>query len=442
MPQRLRLLRRPCSAVGCQSEQSKKSSVSFFRFPKDPVKRKAWEMNMGRKDWHASDASLLCSEHFMPDCYNEDLRLLAEFRIPVKKLRLRPDAVPTVFAHRPILQAKHRGAFEKRRRKEVVDAILRESGGNEELDTQKEHSPLGAEASVEADPCCLGGANDSLTSTATCSTDAGIQNDCGRHSEYVQVFLRPVQRHVPIQTTTKTANSVAEPTPLRHPCCAVGCQSEKSKESSVSFFKFPKEPVKRKAWEMNVGRKDWRACDTSVLCSEHFTPDSYSDDLRLLSEFRIPVKRLRLRPDAVPTVFAHQPILQAKGHGALEKHRREEVIDAILRESGGNEELDMQKEHFPLGATTAVEADTCCLGGSNDSLTSTASCSTDASIQNDCGRHSEYVQVFLRPGQRHVRIQTTTKTANSGSQTDAVSPDSRDVGAEDIGNTLVALCCS
>ncbi|XP_072144304.1 uncharacterized protein [Dermacentor andersoni] len=172
MPQRLRLLRRPCSAVGCQSEQSKKSSVSFFRFPKDPVKRKAWEMNMGRKDWHASDASLLCSEHFMPDSYNEDLRLLAEFRIPVKKLRLRPDAVPTVFAHRPILQAKHRFAFEKRRRKEVIDALLRESGGNEELDMQKEHSPLGAEAAVEADPC-LGGTHDSLTSTASCSTDAG-----------------------------------------------------------------------------------------------------------------------------------------------------------------------------------------------------------------------------------------------------------------------------
>ncbi|KAL1446502.1 hypothetical protein MTO96_028812 [Rhipicephalus appendiculatus] len=114
--------------------------------------------------------------------------------------------------------------------------------------------------------------------------------------------------------------------PPRHPCSAVACQSVRSKESTVSFFKFRREPAKRKAWELNVRRKDWCATDASVLCSAHFTPDSYDDDLRLHSEFGIPVKKPRLRPDAVPTAFSHRPILQAKRRGAFEKRRRKERV--------------------------------------------------------------------------------------------------------------------
>ncbi|KAH7972492.1 hypothetical protein HPB52_012661 [Rhipicephalus sanguineus] len=70
-------------------------------------------------DRHGLSESAGVHTHFTPDSYNDDLRLLSEFGIPVKKPRLRPDAVPTVFSHRPILQAKRRGAFEKRQRKEV-----------------------------------------------------------------------------------------------------------------------------------------------------------------------------------------------------------------------------------------------------------------------------------------------------------------------------------
>ncbi|KAH7941187.1 hypothetical protein HPB49_010817 [Dermacentor silvarum] len=102
--------------------------------------------------------------------------------------------------------------------------------------------------------------------------------------------------------------SSAETMPPRHLCSAVGCHSERSKECSVLFFRFPKEPVKCKAWGMNVGRKDWRSSDAFVLLSEHFTPDSYNEDLRLLAEFVIPVKNLRLRPGAMATVFAPRHI--------------------------------------------------------------------------------------------------------------------------------------
>ncbi|KAL1434170.1 hypothetical protein MTO96_011818 [Rhipicephalus appendiculatus] len=68
----------------------------------------------GRADEHPR-RNIHVQAHFTPDSYDDDLRLHSEFGIPVKKPRLRPDAVPTVFSHRPILQAKRRGAFEKRR---------------------------------------------------------------------------------------------------------------------------------------------------------------------------------------------------------------------------------------------------------------------------------------------------------------------------------------
>ncbi|KAH8039089.1 hypothetical protein HPB51_005028 [Rhipicephalus microplus] len=99
--------------MACQSVQSRQSTESFFKFPKTPGKRNAWEINERRKDWCASDAPVLCSEHFTADSYNDDQRLLGEFG---KTPRLRPDAVPTVFLHSCVLQAKHWGAFEKRQR--------------------------------------------------------------------------------------------------------------------------------------------------------------------------------------------------------------------------------------------------------------------------------------------------------------------------------------
>nr|XP_037276544.1 zinc finger protein 90 homolog [Rhipicephalus microplus] len=83
----------------------------------------------------------------------------------------------------------------------------------------------------------------------------------------------------------REAHSVVEAIPPCRPCCAVGCQRAQSRENTVSFFKFAKEPAKGKALEINVHRKDWCASDTSVLYSAHFTADRYNDDQCLLGEF-------------------------------------------------------------------------------------------------------------------------------------------------------------
>lgn len=113
--QRLQQCHRVAHAAlwGAKSVQSRESTASFFKFCKEPAKGNAWEINVRKKDWCASDTPVLCSMHFTAYNYNDDERLLGEFSMPVKKPRLRLDTVPTVFLHRSVFQAKCWGAFAK-----------------------------------------------------------------------------------------------------------------------------------------------------------------------------------------------------------------------------------------------------------------------------------------------------------------------------------------
>ena len=49
----------------------------------------------------ATDYSVLCSEPFSSDCFEEDSFIAAQFGL-IKRKCLKPDAVPTIF-HRPAL---------------------------------------------------------------------------------------------------------------------------------------------------------------------------------------------------------------------------------------------------------------------------------------------------------------------------------------------------
>ena len=78
------------------------SGVSLFRFPRNPSLHTIWNKQVQRTcdDWKdATKYSVLCSEHFTSNCFEEDLFLAAQFGI-AKRKHLKPDAVPTVF-YRP-----------------------------------------------------------------------------------------------------------------------------------------------------------------------------------------------------------------------------------------------------------------------------------------------------------------------------------------------------
>ena len=85
---------------------------------------------------------------------------------------------------------------------------------------------------------------------------------------------------------------------------AFGC-SNSSALHSISTFHFPKDPAIRKQWILNVKRTrdHWKGpTSSSVICSCHFTEDSFEESMKHYQSFSIKIKR-KLKPNAVPTIF-------------------------------------------------------------------------------------------------------------------------------------------
>ena len=95
-----------CVAYGCNNVASKEDGISLHRFPKNPERRKQWNINIAatRADWtDASEHSVLCSAHFVEDDFEIKPRLCAEFDIATNHERvLKLTAIPTIFFKRPV----------------------------------------------------------------------------------------------------------------------------------------------------------------------------------------------------------------------------------------------------------------------------------------------------------------------------------------------------
>ena len=101
-----------CVATGCSNTHA--DGVSLFSFPRNPSLRARWnkQVQRTRADWRdATDYSVLCSEHFTNDCFEEGSVIAAQFGIQ-KRRRLKPDAVPTIF-HRPAATTASRGSLQE-----------------------------------------------------------------------------------------------------------------------------------------------------------------------------------------------------------------------------------------------------------------------------------------------------------------------------------------
>ena len=89
-------------------------------------------------------------------------------------------------------------------------------------------------------------------------------------------------------------NSLPVPSIKMKYCCVPGCKE-------TGGFKFPKDPVQRKKWQVAIRRQDtkkqlWKPTNHSVVCHNHFKTDDFKQS---------PFERLRkdLIPGAIPSVF-------------------------------------------------------------------------------------------------------------------------------------------
>lgn len=84
-----------CAAYGCTNErnlQTRSKGITFHRFPKE--NRKEWEVLVRRKDFVATERSLLCSDHFKEEDFDRTGQIT----------RLRQGAKPSVFNFPPHLR--------------------------------------------------------------------------------------------------------------------------------------------------------------------------------------------------------------------------------------------------------------------------------------------------------------------------------------------------
>ena len=100
-----------CSAYNCfedsrrrvTSELSNSSPKNarrktLFSFPKDPALRRRWIQNMRLANFEAKDHTRLCEKHFEDDQFEVSLKVLESMgMLGLKQLKLKKDAVPTVF---------------------------------------------------------------------------------------------------------------------------------------------------------------------------------------------------------------------------------------------------------------------------------------------------------------------------------------------------------
>ena len=107
-------------------------------------------------------------------------------------------------------------------------------------------------------------------------------------------------------------------------CCAFGCKNG-GKTTGISFFKFPKDNQVKKEWIRRVSRVGFEPSPRSVLCSEHFEPESFTYDPALLERLGVQFGNRRLRPGAIPTIFPHKSQPVKRHSTAVAKRRRLEV---------------------------------------------------------------------------------------------------------------------
>lgn len=100
-------------------------------------------------------------------------------------------------------------------------------------------------------------------------------------------------------------------------CCVPKCNSGYRSSSSVEkipIFRFPRDEELKAKWLKAIPRKNWKLSDSHRVCAKHFNyPDDFqttssdSNTTRRGSRQNKDLQACRLKPNAVPTVFAGLP---------------------------------------------------------------------------------------------------------------------------------------
>ncbi len=54
-----------CVVAGCRNRRTPGTTLSFYRFPRDPQRKQRWIAAVNREGWVPNEGSRLCSTHFI-----------------------------------------------------------------------------------------------------------------------------------------------------------------------------------------------------------------------------------------------------------------------------------------------------------------------------------------------------------------------------------------
>ncbi|PSN53771.1 hypothetical protein C0J52_06227 [Blattella germanica] len=94
-------------------------------------------------------------------------------------------------------------------------------------------------------------------------------------------------------------------------CSVPGCRSNHHKGPYVTVFKFPQDEETRKAWLEKIPRKYLKVTRNTAVCINHFREEEIVRELRVTrpdgTELVLPRKKMKLKTDAVPSIFPSIP---------------------------------------------------------------------------------------------------------------------------------------
>ncbi|XP_064474615.1 THAP domain-containing protein 5-like [Ornithodoros turicata] len=132
-----------CCIKACGNKSVYTVGVTYFSFPRDEKRRREWEAALQKTTWNKSTYSRICSDHFTPEMLDIRTRLMHELGVSEGRRVLAPHAVPTLFPDAP--KQTQRGAFAKRRRKEIVDQAMKEAADGGFFEARSPVEPAHAE---------------------------------------------------------------------------------------------------------------------------------------------------------------------------------------------------------------------------------------------------------------------------------------------------------
>lgn len=87
-----------CSVQNCNVDET---SDQLFPFPKYKKIRELWENAVNMENWKATKTARMCANHFEKNCFETEFQVLKSMNGNFQTtLRLKKDAVPTIFKRR------------------------------------------------------------------------------------------------------------------------------------------------------------------------------------------------------------------------------------------------------------------------------------------------------------------------------------------------------